>query len=108
VQSSSFNTNELDRVWKIPDGARLEWSHFDEESVLFNPLSGQTHLLTVFAIDILEHVLRSSAAGSVLVDHMAVLYQIEPEAGFQEQVLDSLDDLHDLGLVESMEIRENP
>ena len=107
MSGCSVNKHRLDRSWGILEGPLYEWSHFYDESVLFNPLSGQTHLLTIFVADILEFLLHSSANSRVLVEHMAALYQVEPEVGFQQQVLDSLDDLHNLGLIESMGDRES-
>ena len=85
----------------VQRAARLEWSHLGDESVLFNPLSGQTHLLTILAIDILERLQESPATEEQLVTYLCDLYAIDAGTDFLRQVIDSLEDLQHLELIEA-------
>jgi PqqD family protein of HPr-rel-A system len=50
-------------MWRVMPGQRLAFREWDGEAVLYNDLSGSTHLLDGAALDLLQ-VLREGPAGS--------------------------------------------
>lgn len=53
-------------VWRLPEGASLLWQSWDEDEVIvFNRASGQTHLLDAFSAAVLRQI---EAAPTTLPD----------------------------------------
>lgn len=44
------------QVWQIPDGVRLLWRSWDDEVVVYNVASQQTHLLDAFSAATLREI----------------------------------------------------
>ncbi len=42
--------------WRLPDGVGLTWKSWGDEAVVFNALSGQTHLLDAFSAALLGEI----------------------------------------------------
>ena len=58
-------------MWRLTPGQRLRLRGFGDESVLYNDLSGDTHLLGGSAIHLLELLRQHDAADEVLLDSLA-------------------------------------
>lgn len=87
-------------MWYVARGADFRWRHWDEESVLYDSRSGQTHLLTALAADailLLEHTAHDAESLAVAV---AKRYALDAPADFAREMADLLKQLNDLGLVE--------
>ncbi len=88
-------------VWCVPAAAGYEWRHWDDESVLYDPRSGQTHLLNALAAEILlllqEHPCRDARA---VLAHLASGGQIEPSPDLERQTEGLLHQLDGLALIE--------
>lgn len=56
-----------DRVWFLQPKQTLQYRHWDDEYVLYNDLSGNTHLLDEAAIVILDALRQKAATRGVLV-----------------------------------------
>jgi PqqD family protein of HPr-rel-A system len=53
-------------IWRLVPGQRLLYRCWDGECVLYNDLSGDTHLLDEFALALLEQVQRAPQAATQL------------------------------------------
>lgn len=42
--------------WRLPDGVGLTWKSWGDEAVVFNALSGETHLLDAFSAALLGEI----------------------------------------------------
>jgi PqqD family protein of HPr-rel-A system len=57
------------RTWRVTPGQTLHWREWDDEVVLYNDLSGSTHLLDGAALDLLQTLLiRPADAGMLAVE----------------------------------------
>ena len=69
-----------------------------DEAIIFNPLSGETHLLNLFALDIIEF-LEKPARLSSLNSYLCDLYQAENPESLGQQLGSVITELADLGLI---------
>jgi PqqD family protein of HPr-rel-A system len=63
-------------IWRLAPGQRLLYRCWDGECVLYNDLSGDTHLLDEFALALLEQVQRAPQAAAQL----AAAFGLDPDA----------------------------
>lgn len=88
-------------MWQVVAGQALALREWDGEAVLYNDLSGSTHLLDGAAVDLL-HALREQPADSAsLAARLAERFGVEvPDADFLAEIDDMLTALGRLDLVE--------
>ena len=85
-------------IWRLAPGQRLQYRCWDGECVLYNDLSGDTHLLDEFALALLAQVQQAPQAAAQL----AAAIGLDPAAADGAAVLDDmLGDLAALHLVEA-------
>ena len=63
-------------IWRLAPGQRLQYRCWDGECVLYNDLSGDTHLLDEFALALLEQLQRAPPAAAQL----AAAFGLDPDA----------------------------
>jgi PqqD family protein of HPr-rel-A system len=89
--------------WQLTPGQRLLARRFDDEFVLYNDLSGDTHLLGAAAMDLLGFLQRSTGAqaGSedALCAALAAALDCARDAGFDAEAGAVLAQLHALALI---------
>jgi len=93
-------------TWRLVPGQRLQYRCWEGECVLYNDLSGDTHLLDELALALLAQL----QAGPQSADQLAAAFDLDPDpaAGSENEVEDGaaflhtlLDDLAGLQLVEA-------
>ena len=90
-------------IWRLASGQRLQYRCWDGECVLYNDLSGDTHLLDEFALALLEQLQRAPQAAAQL----AAAFGLDPDAAGVDAAHDAavladvLADLAALHLVET-------
>jgi PqqD family protein of HPr-rel-A system len=77
----------------------LCWEHWEEESVLFDRRSSQTHLLTAMASECLLLLQNDDLDLDALVEKLGQRFQSAPEQTTREQVRQLLRTLSELGLI---------
>ncbi|QOL50966.1 HPr-rel-A system PqqD family peptide chaperone [Massilia litorea] len=88
-------------TWRLVSGQRLRYRCWDGECVLYNDLSGDTHLLDEFALALLAQL---QAAPQAVVQ-LAAAFGLDPDADAHDgaaMLHDVLDDLAALHLVEPL------
>jgi len=70
----------------------------EDEAVIFNPQSGETHLINLLALDVIEY-LQQPATLTILTKYIYDLYQIDNEEELNAQLLPLIGQLADLGLI---------
>lgn len=86
--------------WRLPSDQALYFHSWEDEFVVFNSLSGDTHLLGLLAGKILLQLQQAPSDAMALAESLAPLWQagLDEELGFQIEPL--LADLHALALIE--------
>lgn len=88
----------MDR-WKVAAPDALCWEHWEEESVLFDRRSSQTHLLTAMATECLLLLQDADLDLDQLSEKLGVRFQSVPEQAEREQIRQLLMTLTELGLI---------
>jgi PqqD family protein of HPr-rel-A system len=88
----------MDR-WKVAAPDALCWEHWDEESVLFDRRSSQTHLLTAMATECLLLLQDADLDLDQLSEKLGVRFHSAPEQATQKQIGQLLLTLSELGLI---------
>ena len=68
-----------DRRWGLPEDVRLLWKSWDEEVIVFNQASGQTHLLDALSAEVLRELEQRPWTMADLVALFADRYELNPE-----------------------------
>lgn len=72
-------------MWRITPGQTLRFRQFDDEFVLYNDLSGDTHLLGDSAMHILSELQRGPASGAALAASLAGALACPHDPAFDDE-----------------------
>ncbi|MGX9217171.1 HPr-rel-A system PqqD family peptide chaperone [Massilia sp. UBA6681] len=87
-------------VWRLIAGQSLRYRCWDEEAVLYNDLSGATHLLGPAALCVLEALRPGPASMAALASRLLDEFEIDDASvGAELHIL--LDEMSQLSLIES-------
>ncbi len=88
-------------MWQVVPGQLLAFREWEGEAVLYNDLSGSTHLLDGAAVDLLCALRERPAGGAVLASQLADRFGADADdAGFLAEIDEMLAALARLDLVE--------
>lgn len=88
-------------MWQVVAGQSLVFREWEGEAVLYNDLSGSTHLLDGAAIDLLTALRERPADSAALASQLAARFGSgADDADFLAEIDDMLDALARLDLVE--------
>jgi len=88
------------QIWRLPAGVSLLWRSWDEnEIIVFNRASGQTHLLDAFSAAVLRRIEAAPAATSDLARFFATGLELD-ERGLANRVNAVCERFDQLGLAE--------
>ena len=87
-------------MWRVVPGQALHCRVWDEEFVLYNNLSGDTHLLGANAIHVLLALQHAAADDETLIASLCKASGVERDEGSQLQIAQLLADLQSLALIE--------
>lgn len=87
-----------DRKWQSIENIGVYTRQTDDEIIIFNPQSGETHQLNLLALDALEF-LKQPASLSQLTTHICALYQAKNTAEISDQLRSLIEQFDDLGLI---------
>lgn len=86
--------------WRVPSNQTLTLHCWDDEFIVFNSLSGDTHLLGLLAGQILRQLQQSPSDARTLAAALAPLWQAGLDAELSMQIEPLLTDLQALALIE--------
>lgn len=72
-------------MWRITPGQTLRFRQFDDEFVLYNDLSGDTHLLGDSAMHILSELQRAPASRQALLASLAAALECPLEPALEAE-----------------------
>lgn len=90
-----------DRVWFVPAKQTLQYRRWDDEYVLYNDLSGNTHLLGETAIVILQALKRQAATRDTLVAVLMQEFEADT-ADIEAEIDEMLPRMQRLALIDTM------
>lgn len=90
-------------TWQVVDAAELSWRFWDDQFIVFNPASGDTHLLNPLAGEALQRLQQGPADVPELARHAASNLGLAPDELLSQEIETLLDELDELGLVESVQ-----
>lgn len=91
----------MPELWRIAPGQQLAARGWDDECVLYNNLSGDTHLLDSDSMEVLAYLQRRAATADALVRHFADGLDPDDAAALPETMTALLHKLDSLFLIES-------
>lgn len=86
--------------YKVPEQAEFLWEHWDDESVLFDPRSGESHLLKSLAAEALLILQEKPLNAAQLTRTLRTLFDISPDQLKNEHIDNLLQQFEEIGLVE--------
>ena len=87
-------------TWQVSGAGKLHWRCWEGEYVVFNPLSGDTHLLDIVAGGVLMDILDGPSTAGELVGRAGAFLDVEGGEALSSYVKDILQKLDELGLIE--------
>lgn len=88
-------------MWRVVPGQLLAFREWDGEVVLFNDLSGDTHLLEGAALDVLHALQAQPADSATLARRLAPHFDLDDGADLPAVIADLITSLTRLDLVEA-------
>ncbi|HEU4843099.1 MAG TPA: HPr-rel-A system PqqD family peptide chaperone [Burkholderiaceae bacterium] len=88
-------------MWRLTPGQALRFRQFDDGLVVYNNLSGDTHLLGESAVHVLGLLQQGPCARDALRDSLAALHGAARDEAFDEEADAVLSQLASLFLIEA-------
>lgn len=89
-------------MWRVTPGQALRFRQFDDEFVVYNDLSGDTHLLGDSAAHLLSMLQQAPRTTACLLDSLAAAHGVARDDSFDEEAGAVLTQLSSLFLIEAM------
>jgi len=86
-------------VWKVPPGSRLAWRVWDNEFLVYNTASGQTHHLNFLAGEALRSLEVEPGSANQLVCRLADQFEIAQDSPPLQMIDGLIRQFDELGLI---------
>lgn len=90
------------RTWRISTDQDLTWRQWDGDYVVYNPVSGDTHILDIVTGEILRGLATGPASEEEIARRMAAFLEVEKDDALNEAALTMVEKLDELGLIEPL------
>ena len=90
-------------AWRVPAGGTLPLRYWNGDYVVYNPLTGNTHVLDIVAGEVLKVIMAAPATSHDLYQHVADFLEIPNDFRAADNVDAVLAALDELGLIEPVE-----
>jgi PqqD family protein of HPr-rel-A system len=97
---SVSNQTGVSAYYAAPNESEFLWEHGNEESLLFDRRSGQTHLLTATAVEALLYLQKKPHTLPQLADHIADVFEFSRNNDLIEHLEELLKHFVDIGLAD--------
>lgn len=92
--------------WHVLEGFSLHWRTWDEETVVYQEGSGETHLLGPIEVAVLQRIEHNPATRDQLATHLINLLEATPGTALLDYLDNLLDRFYRLALIEPLSQRE--
>ena len=96
---TSGQAGEEGTVWTVPSANGLEWQEFDNEFLVYNSVSGQTHHLNLLAGEALRCLEEEAARTHELVRRLAERFEIAEDSPSLQTIDHLIREFDELGLI---------
>jgi len=86
--------------WRLSVKGELPMRCWDGDYVVYNPLSGDTHIFDIVAGEVLKQIMAGEVPSEKLCQHIADFLDLPNDARVAESVGEILTSLDELGLIE--------
>ncbi|MBU2708165.1 HPr-rel-A system PqqD family peptide chaperone [Zooshikella marina] len=97
-------SNTSQGCWQTVSSEYLHWARWESETVVFNELTAETHLLNDLTLAILLILSESPLSCSMLLSQLYLEYQLDQDTLTDLQLSHLLNELDELGLIESVSV----
>jgi PqqD family protein of HPr-rel-A system len=87
-------------AWQVSEGCQFVWQLWDDEYVVFDHGSGNTHFLDPVAAEALQALVASPADLRGLTQRIGARIGVEADPAFEQRIRETLDRFREAGLVE--------
>jgi PqqD family protein of HPr-rel-A system len=87
-------------LWSINPNCQLHWRHWEEEYILFNAASNQTHYLNSLGAEILHLLQESPLVSEELNQKISEKYDLQLDDDTRQYIAGILANMDELGLIE--------
>ena len=103
MQNNRSNQQEKKRnreIWRVSSGNDIAIRYWDGDFVVFNSLSGETHLLDIVSGKVLSRIMEGPASPFEIQSEIADFLDVENQQDLTNAIEEILNRLEDAGLVE--------
>ena len=90
-------------VWRVPDKGQLPLRDWNGDYVVYNPLTGNTHVLDIVTGEVLKAIMVAPVTSQELCQRVAEFLDVPNDARAADNVDEILAVLDELGLIEPTE-----
>ncbi len=104
IKEQSDENLELQRqyIWHIPADQEIFWRHWEGDYVIFNSLSGETHILDIASGKVLRRIMNGPSTTEDIRSEIGDFLEVRNDSELACAVDKILNSLEDAGLVEAV------
>ncbi len=88
--------------WHVPDDNQILLEEWNDEAVVYNSNSGETHQLSRLSVDVLKLIQTQPVSFDALIKSIRILYQVEDNYDLVRQLEELILQFDTLGLIEPL------
>lgn len=88
--------------WHVPNDNQLLFEEWENEAVVYNSKSGETHRLNELASGLLKIIQRRPGSINLFTEHINYLYEVEDQLDLERQLNGLISQFDTLGLIEPL------
>ena len=89
-------------IWRIPADQEILWRHWEGDYVIFNSLSGETHILDIVSGKVLKRIMNGPSTTEDIRSEIGDFLEVRNDSELARAVDKILNGLEDTGLVEAV------
>ena len=89
-------------IWRIPADQKILWRHWEGDYVIFNSLSGETHILDIVSGKVLKRIMNGPSTTEDIRSEIGDFLEVRNDSELARAVDKILNGLEDTGLVEAV------
>jgi PqqD family protein of HPr-rel-A system len=97
-----MKNNSLCAKWHVPKENKILLEEWDNEAVVYNSNSGETHQLDGLSVDVLKLIQTQPVSLDTLIESIHTLYQVDDNNDLEYQLKELISQFDTLGLVEPL------